>query len=222
MPNGASTGSIFMKQIANYWELRDFCLTHGRVVPHLNGSSLKFTRFHCEDSRHDPCNTIICSEAMGTCEASMVGILTMQGYVVEFVDDDNFLFCTSSELKVLKEESEIAKKQEKVRKIKEESLRAENPARPRGLTITRADMVIEYKAYEKCLEYPLKMMQARALGYLTPPYYLGDSSYTRMLCKDDCIFCHCPFYSIRLLEELRHNHRNDYDEWVVDYIKKFN
>ena len=82
-------------------------------------------------------------------------------------------------------------------------------------------MVIEYKAYEKCLDYPGKMHTARSLGHLTPPYYLGDYSYTSLLCKDDCIFCHCPFYAINLLDELRHNHRTDYDEWVLSYFENF-
>jgi len=210
-----------MKQIANYWELHDFCLTHGRVVPHLHGAGAEFTRFHCEDSRHDSCDTIVCSDSMGACNATMAGILSMKGYVVEFVDEDNLLFCTSSELDVLIKESELAKKEEMERKMKEDSLKPENPARPRGLKITRADMVIEYKAYEKCLDYPVKMQKARALGYLTPPYSFGDSSYVDMLCKDDCIFCHCPFYARNFLDELRHNHRTDYDEWVLDYFKNF-
>ena len=208
-----------MRQIANYWELHVFCLSHGRVVPHLSGSSPEFTRFHCEDRSHDACNTIICSDGIGTCDATMVGILSMQGYIVEFVGEDEMLFCTSFDLTAIKEESEIAKMQINERKMKEVSLKPENPARPRGLKITRSDMVIDYKAYEKCLDYPVKIHKARALGYLTPPYYLGDNSYTELLCKDDCIFCHCPFYARNLLDELRHNHRSDYDEWVLDYFK---
>ena len=208
-----------MKKISEYWELHDFCLTHGRVVPHLQGNSPVFTRFHCEDKRHDPCDTIICSEGIGTCHATMAGILSMQGYIVEFVGEDKMLFCTLPELEVLKKESKQVEQEE--RKTKEDTSVKENPARPRGLKITRADMVITYKAYEKCLEYPEKMHRARALGYLTPPYLFGDSSYTNMLCKDDCIFCHCPFYARNLLDELRHNHREDYDEWVLDYFKNF-
>lgn len=102
-----------------------------------------------------------------------------------------------------------------------ENKSVENPARPRGLKITRADMVIEYQAYKKCTEYPVKMHAGRALGYLTPPYSWGDSSYVELLCKEDCIFCHCPFYDRSLLDELRHNHRSDYDEWVMEYFKNF-
>lgn len=65
------------------------------------------------------------------------------------------------------------------------------------------------------------MSRAKAKGYLTPPYIFGDSSYTELLCKEDCIFCHCPFYARNLFDELRHNHRNDYDEWVIEYFKDF-
>lgn len=82
-------------------------------------------------------------------------------------------------------------------------------------------MVIEYQSYKTCTEYPVRMSIAKAKEYLTPPYIFGDSSYTELLCKEDCIFCHCPFYARNLFDELRHNHRNDYDEWVMEYFKDF-
>ncbi len=107
------------------------------------------------------------------------------------------------------------------KKEKTSQQETENPARPKGLKITRSDMRIEYKAYEKCTEYASRLETSRANGYLTPPYIFGDNSFTRMLCKEDCIFCHCPFYDRRLFEELRHNHRDDYDEWVMQYFKNF-
>ena len=47
------------------------------------------------------------------------------------------------------------------------------------------------------------MHYARSRGWLTPPYYLGDYSYKSLLCKDDCIFCHCPFYATNLLDEIK-------------------
>ena len=207
-----------MKQISKYWKLTDFCASHGRVVPHTNGG-LVFSKFHCEDSRHDPSDTIVCSEGIGSCTASMVGILTMNGYVVEFVNEDDLLFCTSAELEKLKAKSEAANAQENG--TKEKPIQSENPARPKGLKITRADLVIEYKAYEKCLEYTGKMQQAKALGCLTPPFIMGDYSCKSLMCVEDCIFCHCPFYDFKLFEQLRHNHINDYDEWVMDYFKDF-
>ena len=98
---------------------------------------------------------------------------------------------------------------------------SENPARPNGVKITRDCMVIEYQSYKTCTEYPVRMSIAKAKGYLTPPYIFGDSSYTELLCKEDCIFCHCPFYARNLFDELRHNHRTDYDEWVMEYFKDF-
>ena len=103
----------------------------------------------------------------------------------------------------------------------EKETRLINPARPEGLKITREDMIIEYKAYEKCTEYPIRLAGAKSRGYLDPPYYFGDYSFREFLCKEDCIFCHCPFYDIRLLEELRHNHRHDYHDWVMEHFKNF-
>lgn len=210
-----------MKRIVRIWDLHDFCYTHGRVIPHTKGSSKEFTNFHCADKSHDDSETIICSEGIGVCEATISGILSMHGYVVEFADQDEYLLCTDSELEKLKEESKQAEVEQ--RKKEEERMDGlpENPARPRGLKITRSDMVIEYKAYERCLEYPVKMQYARSRGWLTPPYYLGDYSYTSLLCKEDCIFCHCPFYATNLFDALRHNHRDDYDKWVLSYFKNF-
>ena len=210
-----------MKRIVRIWDLHDFCYSHGRIIPHTVGGSIEFTRFHCADRSHDDSETIICSEGIGVCEASLSGILSMRGYVIEFADQEEYFFCTKSELETLKEESKLA--EEEYRKNEEERKTAtpENPARPHGLKITRSDMVIEYKAYEKCLDYPTKMQYARSRGWLTPPYYLGAYSYKSLLCKDDCIFCHCPFYAQNLLDELRHNHKNDYDEWVLTFFKNF-
>lgn len=210
-----------MKRIVRTWELHDFCHSHGRVIPHTVGGSNEFTRFHCADRSHDDSETIICSDGIGACEATLFGILSMRGYVVEFANQDEYLFCTESELETLKAESKLAEEEYRKKEEERKADAPENPARPRGLKISRSDMVIEYKAYEKCLDYPVKMQYARSRGWLTPPYYLGDYSYKSLLCKDDCIFCHCPFYATNLLDELRHNHRNDYDEWVLTFFKNF-
>lgn len=208
-----------MKRIVRTWELHDFCHSHGRIIPHTIGGSTEFTRFHCADRSHDDSETIICSDGIGVCEATLFGILSMRGYVVEFADQDEYLLCTESELESLKAESKLAEEEYRRKEEERKAAAPENPARPRGLKISRSDMVIEYKAYEKCLDYPVKMQYARLRGWLTPPYYLGDYSYKSLLCKDDCIFCHCPFYATNLLDELRHNHRNDYDEWVLTFFK---
>lgn len=210
-----------MKRIVRTWELHDFCHSHGRIIPHTVGGSTEFTKFHCADRSHDDSETIICSDGIGVCEATLFGILSMRGYVVEFADQDEYLFCTEFELETLKAESKLAEEEYRKKEEEHKAAAPENPARPRGLKISRSDMVIEYKAYEKCLDYPVKMQYARSRGWLTPPYYLGDYSYKSLLCKDDCIFCHCPFYATNLFDELRHNHRNDYDEWVLTFFKNF-
>ena len=95
-----------MSIIRKYWELPDFCYTHGRVIPHTNGVSAEFTKFHCADKRHDDYENVVCSQGSGTCHATMVGILTMKGVVIEFEDQDDYLFCTESEFKELMEISE--------------------------------------------------------------------------------------------------------------------
>lgn len=210
-----------MKRIVRTWELHDFCHSHGRVIPHTIEGSTEFTKFHCADRSHDDSETIICSDGIGICEATLYGILSMQGYVVEFAGQDEYLFCTESELEALKAESKLAEVEYRKKEEERKAAAPENPARPHGLKISRSDMVIEYKAYEKCLDYPAKMHYALSRGWLTPPYFLGDYSYKTLLCKDDCIFCHCPFYALNLLDELRHNHRNDYDEWVLTFFKDF-
>lgn len=124
----------------------------------------------------------------------------------------------------LRRAAAIIEAEEKGDKAALEALKAsapENPARPKGVEITRANMRIEYKIYHQCPVYRININAARSLGYLTPPYILGDYSYKQLLCKDDCLFCHCPFYAQNLFDELRHNHRADYDEWVMEYFKSF-
>ena len=154
---------------------------------------------------------------METAQATMVGILTMRGYVIEY-SEGNYIFCTEEELEYYKEQD---KKAQFEYETKQRDNTSENPARPNGVKITRDCMVIEYQSYKTCTEYPVRMSIAKAKGYLTPPYIFWDSSYTELLCKEDCIFCHCPFYARNLFDELRHNHRTDYDEWVMEYFKDF-
>lgn len=210
-----------MSIIRNYWELHDFCYSHGRVIPHTNGVSVDFTSFHCTDKQHDDSETVICSEGTGVCHATMVGILTMSGIVVEFEDKDEYLLCTKSEFNDLKviSNKEIAERKTREEECSEAGIT--NPARPKGVKITREIMDISYRAYHKCTDYPFRMMAARARGYLTPPYIWGDNSHYELICKDDCLFPSCPFYSIRLLDELRHNHRDDYDDWVLTFMRDF-
>ena len=206
-----------MRNIVRYWELQDFCRTHGRVIPTNVNSENKFSSFYCADKSHDDSEIVDFSAEQGSAENSMVGVLLMRGFVVEFEGDGHLLFCTKEELDVmLEKQKEEEKKGNAISSIQPK----DNPARPRGLKITRNDMVIEYKAYERCTEYPIRLRDAQDSGLLTPPFMFGDNSFRRLLCKEDCIFCHCPFYDVKLFEELRHNHREDYNEWVMDYFKE--
>lgn len=167
-----------MKRIVRYWKIKDFCHDFGKVVPHLKGSSQLFTEFHCTRRSHGDTENIICSEGQKECEATLIGILLLSGYVVQFANQDDLLFCTSEELEKLKEESKMAEEEYQRKKAEEDKIKEleqsklpENPARPRELHITRDDMQIEYKAYCKCFDYPVKMNIAHSYGYLTPPHF---------------------------------------------------
>lgn len=210
-----------MSIIRNHWKLHDFCATHGRVIPHNNGDSADFTVFHCADRSHDNSENIRCSAGIGICQATLVGILTMSGIVVEFEDQREYLFCTEAEFEELKNISKREKDAIQEREVPCPNAQSVNPARPNGIKITRDIQDISRCAYAKCLDYPVKLMAARSRGYLTPPYIWGDNSFTELICKDDCMFPSCPFYDRRLFEELRHNHRLDYDDWVLTYMKNF-
>lgn len=106
---------------------------------------------------------------METAQATMVGILTMRGYVIEY-SKGNYIFCTEEELEYYKEQD---KKAQFEYETKQRDNTSENPARPNGVKITRDCMVIEYQSYKACTEYPVRMSIAKAKGYLTPPYIFG-------------------------------------------------
>ena len=107
-----------MKKIKNTWEIADFCRIYGRIMPHFEDNTYCFSEFHC--SRLDDVK-IVCSEENKHTEIRF--IIGSEGYVVQFENEDNLLFCTYSELQQLKEESKIVEKEES--KMKEEE-RKEN------------------------------------------------------------------------------------------------
>lgn len=77
-----------------------------------------------------------------------------------------------------------------------------------------------YRAYDKCPILPGKVRYGLAKGYFTKPYAWGDYSYKELICKEDCLYPTCPFYSLINLDELRHNHYDDYDEWIVEVYNR--
>lgn len=196
-----------MRRITKISKLHDFCACNGRVIPHLlqpHSNNPDFRAFHCADKSHDDSETIDFSPLMETAKATFGGILSMRGYVLEY-SEGNYIFCTEEELEQYKEEDEKAR-------LEYESSRPENPARPRGVKITRDMMDLSYKAYEKCTIYPVKIKSFK----FSPQLCAATTT-----CTEDCIFCTCPFYDRRLLSELRHNHWDDYDEWVMEHFKNF-
>lgn len=203
-----------MRRLLRVTQLHDFCACNGRVIPHLmnpGSNNPDFRSFHCADRKHDDSETIDFSPKMKTAQATFVGILTMSGYVLEY-SEGHYIFCTEDEISQYQEEDRKVKEEEE-RTLKErESREPENPARPRGVTITRNMMDLSYKAYEKCTIYPVKIQSFKFSPQLC-------SATT--ICEDDCIFCTCPFYDNRLLSELRYNHWDDYDDWVMEHFKNF-
>lgn len=200
-----------MSYIINIWEIHDFCASHGRVIPHYSDSQGHFTKFHCADRSHDASDIIICSEGQGVQVGTMFGILSMRGYIIEYNDKNEYLFCTEKEMEALKQESEIEKARIKQKRKEAEESRPENPARPRGVKITKEVMDISYKAYEKCTIYPVK------LKCLT---FSPVMAATERECEDDCIFPTCPFYSKVNLDWKRHQHSDDYDEFIAEHAKR--
>lgn len=76
-----------MRRLLRISKLQDFCMCNGRVIPHLLhpcSNNPDFRSFHCADKRHDDSETIDFSPKMETAQATMVGILTMRGYVIEY------------------------------------------------------------------------------------------------------------------------------------------
>ena len=93
-----------MRRLLRISKLQDFCMCNGRVIPHLLhpcSNNPDFRSFHCADKRHDDSETIDFSPKMETAQATMVGILTMRGYVIEY-SEGNYIFCTEEELEYYK------------------------------------------------------------------------------------------------------------------------
>lgn len=81
------------------------------------------------------------------------------------------------------------------------------------LIITREMQDTSYKAYEKCTTYKVKI---ESLFFNS---MMLQSQYS-LICKNDCLFPTCPFYSKWAIDNRAYTHREDYDEWVVDAYSK--
>ena len=88
------------------------------------------------------------------------------------------------------------------------------------MSITPEMQDSSYRAYDNCPKFADKVRYGMAKGYFTPPYIFEDFSFRELICKEDCLYPTCPFYGLKNLIELRHNHRDDYDEWVVEYYQR--
>lgn len=195
-----------MSTIIRYWEIHDFCRSFGRIIPHTLADGT-FTSFHCTDRYHDDSETIFFSDGQGHANATLSGILTLSGIVVEFEDKDTYLFCTQTEFDQMMEaqKREAATQAEKTPKTPLST----NPARPTGVKITRDIMDLSYKAYEKCTEYPVLINSFKLYKELQA---------AAKPCVEDCIFPTCPFYSDSNLL-WRKQHRDDYDDFIMTIFK---
>lgn len=79
--------------------------------------------------------------------------------------------------------------------------------------ITREIQDTSYKAYEKCLKYKVQIESL----YFSP--IMLQSRYS-MICKEDCLYPTCPFYSKWAIDNRAFQHEEDYDEWIVEAYQK--
>lgn len=80
-------------------------------------------------------------------------------------------------------------------------------------TITREMQDASYKAYEKCTTYEVKIESLFFNSMMLQNRY-------NLICKNDCLFPTCPFYSKWAIDNRTYTHREDYDEWIVDAYSK--
>ena len=79
--------------------------------------------------------------------------------------------------------------------------------------ITREMQDTSYKAYEKCTTYDIKIESLFFNSIMTQSRY-------SLICKDDCLYPTCPFYSKWAIDNRTYAHREDYDEWIEDAYSK--
>ena len=140
-------------------------------------------------------------------------IIAASGYVVKFLNENNYLFCSSEELERLKTESELVEEKEVVNneEVNNELLKNQNPARPHGVAITKEIQVTSHMAYSACTQYPSQISYFREILRM----HMLDFNTGVYVCKEDCLFPKCPFYSIRNVFGLI-NHPQNYDDWIDD------
>lgn len=164
-----------MRKIINYTKLPDFCYDHGGIKPiNAQGNDRegwKFDSFYCSDKRHSASRTIICSEGQGERDASMCGILSMSGFVVEFDDDKPYLFCTEEELKEMLAQQNFEEKDERLNHCKYDE--GEHLSCPH---------------YEERYQF-------------THSAILTENGISGFVCHEICNNDNCPFYSSSNLRE---------------------
>lgn len=85
----------------------------------------------------------------------------------------------------------------------------------RQVYITRDMQDTSYKAYEKCHKYEVQIESL----FFNPAMLQNRYS---MICKEDCLYPTCPFYSRWAIDNRTFQHKEDYDEWVVEaYLKLY-
>lgn len=172
------------------WLLSDFCGIYGRVVPHYLPDGKHFKSFYCSN-RYDDTPTINVDESLGE-----IQFFDLFGYNKSIVKiDDNYILCTN----------------EKADFLEMEHRSAEAPSQT-SARITRDMQDTSYKAYEKCKMYATKIKSL----FFNP--VMLQNRYS-LICKEDCLYPTCPFYSKWAIDNRAFQHKEDYDEWIEEAYK---
>ncbi len=75
--------------------------------------------------------------------------------------------------------------------------------------ITREMQDASYLAYSKCHKYNVKMQSFLIQNHII-------HTLPQVVCKEDCLYPTCPFYSIWTITNRALSHKHDYDEWIVE------
>lgn len=208
-----------------YTDMCDFCYNHGGIRIHDSwlDSDEKTSKFMTQDKRHSSLGEysfIYIAKNLGRME--WLDIIHLEsGLVATCIDEQNdkcFIFCENPSVGDIVEFDKEGFAPYTSNPIPNRWGRNEmytefvcfddgeevNPARPKGVKITREIQDTSYRAYAACTVYNRKVKTT---------VFIED------VCKDDCIFPTCPFYSKWAFMSL-YQHMTDYDEWIVDAYQR--
>lgn len=222
-----------------YESMNDFCYNHGGIRVHDSwyDENKETSRFLTQDRRHsdyDEYSYVYIAKSIGRLQGLEIIITGREATVATCVDEENdkcFIFCKNPRVGDIVEFDKEGFAPYTSNPIPNRWGRNEmytefvcfddgeevNPARPKGVKITREIQDTSYRAYAACTVYNRKV-QAPIFSQHTRMQMLIESKF-EYVCKDDCIFPTCPFYSKWAFMSL-YQHMTDYDEWIVDAYQR--